>query len=1475
MPPPVLEQRIVSSYDDAGVQAHLRALREIRAAQREQNQAAQAAQRQERERTNATRRTASEQQKAMRLIRQTVKEARAEFNLLNEQSRKNQISAAEFDRAVQKLSANTERNLQRIRGAMSRVGSGAALEFKNAEVALARFTTRTQIEMTGMSRLRTRIGAGVGDALEGRTSGVYSQLGLITRGLAVLRGGFQATFAGVAVAAVIKAATALDRFTQKSRQFQREMAAVAIAGDASAASMQRLERGVIDVASRVGGGRISDFTQALNDIRQAGFDGAEGLEILEVSARSAVGGVTDVATAADLLTSVLAAYKLPASEAAHVSDLLFQAAKDGKTTLPEMARSIGQVAPVAAAANVSLEELLASVATLTASGLSTSESMTRTRAVITGIIDPAKEAAAVAESLGLEFNAQALASKGLAGVLADVERATGGNVETMAKLFTSTEALEAAVQLAGRQADAFARNLEGMRQSTGAATEAYQEMKRTTDFLSDTLRNRFDAILIGLSAKTLPAYNAALRQTLHLMDQLRDPSERLLGVLKEMSGVDPQVLRRLELQVNAGKLREQQAALEAQLEGRTFRFTTERQREAALTGPVINFNSPGRYTRMNADDLADRQLQEIRERITRSIEALNGAIDAGVSRARVTSMMNEYERQLADLDEVIRLRTELTAVNQALAQTESDLAQKTAPIPVPRMAGGLFDQGAILSGMFAAGATSAPADVVRSISERVEALKKERDAIIAKGEATARLAEINRELHALEESQRRLQGFGLRDQQTEAAIRDAEKLVRTWQDAAKVLQADPEVRGHLTEILQLDKEILDLEDRIARVRGTEAEAGLRAMAEEKKARQEALQAAMLQREEMQRFADTFQGLRPKPVDAANLIEVVGGARLTEQVNAIIEQTAADVQEINLDLEFGKVSPEDAEKRIRTLTAKAKEHLRELYAAFKSLLPPEARAKIEQFLSGVEDETSEAAKAAAKAAEAFKEMVGMSRAMYRLADALGVVSEEMEAIAGGALEALDSLSKLKDLQARKAAGENISGTAMATAGLGFAAGFIGAFTSWAGIMQQRHAEERQAHREHMQRLLDLQRALKEYARALEDARESLLGGGVVGSGHSRAEIEAAQGIAGDMGELFREGGTGRPGRGRGKTFSEAEQMRFRSWMQDLNQTGLFDFDVEEYFNTLLAKFGGDWQQALQALLYGGRGAGREGITSILDDVGEQFGELTKDIEGAQRAFEDAQRYFGKSAAEALGEWSRYLLDNVEGISEDARKKLERVQEIAADGTISEEERKELQAIAAWFASQGVQLGDLFTDAQDREIADTILAGLAGLSSEDGEFTKSVQIARSITEIQANELVALTENGLYEERRQTAFLSEIVGYAAEVISLLRTGRRGADPLINPRQDPISVETGAVLSTLTGAIAQVRAPRQVPVVLQSLSPANIGVSVNGLQVTAPKPLEYMTEADWDRFSQKVGSKITEAVRGRSRDPFNPLGK
>lgn len=250
--------------------------------------------------------------------------------------------------------------------------------------------------------------------------------------------------------------------------------------------------------------------QAAYDIISAGAtNAAEAVAILDAANKLAVGGQTDVAIAADGLTSVLNAYGNQVKSAADVTDIFFVGIRDGKTTAEELSSSLGKVAPIAAAAKVPFEELVASIAALTAGGISTRESVTGVRAILASVVKPTVEAQEAAQRLGLDFSVAALESKGLAGFLEEVANKTGGSTEEIAKLFGGVEALVPVLALSGEAGDSFANTLKNMEERGGATEEAFRKIANSPGFQLNrvfaSLNAEFTKTVDGLLTALVPA----------------------------------------------------------------------------------------------------------------------------------------------------------------------------------------------------------------------------------------------------------------------------------------------------------------------------------------------------------------------------------------------------------------------------------------------------------------------------------------------------------------------------------------------------------------------------------------------------------------------------------------------------------------------------------------------------------------------------------------------------------------------------------------------------------------------------------------------------------------------------------------------------------------------------------------------------------------------------------------------------------
>lgn len=236
--------------------------------------------------------------------------------------------------------------------------------------------------------------------------------------------------------------------------------------------------------------------KALYQIVSAGHDGAQGMKVLEVSARAAIAGVTDVTTAADAITTLLNAYKISAKNAEAISDQLFTTVRLGKTTFGQLGTSIAQVAPIAASFGIETEQILAAVATLTKSGTPTAQAMTQIRAAII----------AASKVLG----DGAFETQTFQAGLAKIADMAGGSESKLRALIPEIEGMNGVLGLTGKNAVTAASDLVELTNSAGASEVAYSKMM--DGFLNkyELFKNKIHAIIVQIGQSLIPIAEAVM-----------------------------------------------------------------------------------------------------------------------------------------------------------------------------------------------------------------------------------------------------------------------------------------------------------------------------------------------------------------------------------------------------------------------------------------------------------------------------------------------------------------------------------------------------------------------------------------------------------------------------------------------------------------------------------------------------------------------------------------------------------------------------------------------------------------------------------------------------------------------------------------------------------------------------------------------------------------------------------------------------
>lgn len=381
---------------------------------------------------------------------------------------------------------------------------------------------------------------------------------------------------------IMGAGTAATKF---AFDFETGAAKVSTIADTTKVPIEDLKRGVIDLSNKTGMS-TKELNESLYQAISGSVDTAKAVDFLDVAVKAAKGGFTETSTAVDGLTTVLNSYGLEADKATDISNQMLICKNLGKTTFGELASAVGKVTPIAASLGIKTDELFSSLASTTAQGLNTAESVTALKAAMSNIIKPSKEAGEAAEQLGIDFSVSALQSKGWMGFLQDVKKglsnaspefdklsqsmsdnahkmlelenagkkgtkeykelskaqknaskdleimaqAADSPIGAMATMFGSVEGLNSILMLTSENGVAkYNASMQEMQTNTTALDDAYNKMEQSTETKFVKAMNKAKNSLMELGIKALPI----VEKGINLISQFADWMNKLSPATQE------------------------------------------------------------------------------------------------------------------------------------------------------------------------------------------------------------------------------------------------------------------------------------------------------------------------------------------------------------------------------------------------------------------------------------------------------------------------------------------------------------------------------------------------------------------------------------------------------------------------------------------------------------------------------------------------------------------------------------------------------------------------------------------------------------------------------------------------------------------------------------------------------------------------------------------------------------------------------
>lgn len=669
-----------------------------------------------------------------------------------------------------------------------------------------------------------------GEAEAGRSGRKAGQSWTDALKASILGGAIGAAFTTV----FIQASEAARRFVATSvDEFARMERAMAVASMSGVENIQALRQEITALAREAGLVAESDVAVAVAELTKAGLSAADAVAVLRSGLTLAVadmdvatGSIANAAQTATTLNGVLRSFGLSAADAGRASDILAAAAAASAASLSDMIEATSDIAPLAAQAGLGLNELTATIATLTNQNIPAAEAARGLRSVLASLIDPPAQVREQFQALGLTVLKADGTIRPFSEVLQNLKRVADSGGAGLKLLSQGMDQFALATALAIGRASEDIRSLSNeLANSEGAARR-----------MADAMRQTLTAQMEEARART--------------RDAARELGDALAPILIHLySNVLPPVIR---------GLRDLTQAL-AEVAG------------VASKGDRLLQIATQTYGRYADPERAKAILVEL-DRLTAQLEAKETALK-GFSQFALTTdpVLKRKQEEVAQLKErIAQLRAELIALQRAGAQAPPSPQPKQATptptaLPLPTLpATGKREEDAVVK---AANRLGQEIDVLRSRFERGAISQAQYEQGIARirnelaalekqvGGSIERAAAVEQVYQALANASKRVGSAldGLRDRLSALTVRYELGRITLEEYAGGLAKLEKEAKATLKGD-ELDRYLLAIKrarDNIARLRQEQDEALRRAsaMTEQERLRRTAAAEHMLASEE--------------------------------------------------------------------------------------------------------------------------------------------------------------------------------------------------------------------------------------------------------------------------------------------------------------------------------------------------------------------------------------------------------------------------------------------------------------------------------------------------------------------------------------------------------------------------------------------------------------------------------------------------
>jgi TP901 family phage tail tape measure protein len=510
-------------------------------------------------------------------------------------------------------------------------------------------------------------------------------------------------------AAVYGLSRALRTTITTGKDFENSMARTIAAMDMTQGSRLEVTSRVRDIAATT----VFTATETAEGMKQlalAGLKAEDSMAALPASLRLASIGMLDMGTTADIVTNIIMGMGLQVANLPDVVDDMATAVVNSNMDIQQLGLAMSYVAPIARDADMSLQELTASLEILHNSGIKSQRAGTALRTSILSLMSPTKEASEIMDKYNIVMDDSSGVMRDWTTILeslydanlslSDVENLVGKRqASAFSTLIKSSAQVKIATGQYDEQGNAIMRVSTSLREMTQQLHNNSGASAAMQAIIEDTLDGDWKKLLAAVEEKMLEFYASNAEGLRKLVKGATDfvqaldvkqmdsffqsaisGAKELLAVLVAAKST-MMFLNATSSIGNKGWGAAVKYAGAAAIGGGAYYYTKEAMNNASST--VFGSGSSDPVTRSgDYTDLRGKSDQDVRD-IQRFYQENLKVISSRINELRASlDTLYLSERTAENLDNIATTRSELLSQEDALAKSTIKLANVTRVMKV-------------------------------------------------------------------------------------------------------------------------------------------------------------------------------------------------------------------------------------------------------------------------------------------------------------------------------------------------------------------------------------------------------------------------------------------------------------------------------------------------------------------------------------------------------------------------------------------------------------------------------------------------------------------------------------------------------------------------------------------------------------------------------------------------------------------------